>query len=87
MAFDLSVHQDRPSLPFDSVKIDRCFMQAFGGSGRDARTVVKMIIAHVFVALPFCRRFDEMSLSFRSGCGRRPLRRLLKVRENIGADL
>jgi hypothetical protein len=45
LAFDLSAHQYRSSLPFDKVKIDRCFMQAFDGSGRDAKTVVKTIIA------------------------------------------
>jgi diguanylate cyclase (GGDEF)-like protein len=31
--------------PFDKIKIDRSFMQAFDGSGRDAKTVVKTIIA------------------------------------------
>jgi diguanylate cyclase (GGDEF)-like protein len=31
--------------PFDKIKIDRSFMQGFGGSGRDAETVVKTIIA------------------------------------------
>jgi EAL domain-containing protein (putative c-di-GMP-specific phosphodiesterase class I) len=31
--------------PFDKIKIDRCFMQGFGKSSRDARTVVKTIIA------------------------------------------
>jgi diguanylate cyclase (GGDEF)-like protein/PAS domain S-box-containing protein len=31
--------------PFDKIKIDRSFMQGFIGSGRDARTVVKTIIA------------------------------------------
>jgi diguanylate cyclase (GGDEF)-like protein len=31
--------------PFDKIKIDRSFMQAFDGSGRDAETVVKTIIA------------------------------------------
>ena len=31
--------------PFDKIKIDRSFMQGFNGSGRDARTVVKTIIA------------------------------------------
>ena len=31
--------------PFDKIKIDRCFMQGFDGSGRDVRTVVKTIIA------------------------------------------
>ena len=31
--------------PFDKIKIDRSFMQGFDGSGRDARTVVKTIIA------------------------------------------
>jgi len=31
--------------PFDKIKIDRSFMQGFEGSGRDARTVVKTIIA------------------------------------------
>ena len=31
--------------PFDKIKIDRCFMQGFEGSGRDAKTVVKTIIA------------------------------------------
>src|SRR4029077_14988995 len=31
--------------PFDKIKIDRSFMLGFGGSGRDAETVVKTIIA------------------------------------------
>ena len=31
--------------PFDKIKIDRSFMEGFDGSGRDARTVVKTIIA------------------------------------------
>jgi diguanylate cyclase (GGDEF)-like protein len=31
--------------PFDKIKIDRSFMQCFNGSGRDAETVVKAIIA------------------------------------------
>ena len=31
--------------PFDKIKIDRSFMQGFGGSGKDAETVVKTIIA------------------------------------------
>jgi diguanylate cyclase (GGDEF)-like protein/PAS domain S-box-containing protein len=31
--------------PFDKIKIDRCFMQGFDGSGRDVRSVVKTIIA------------------------------------------
>ena len=31
--------------PFDKIKIDRCFMQGVEGSGRDARTTVKTIIA------------------------------------------
>jgi diguanylate cyclase (GGDEF)-like protein/PAS domain S-box-containing protein len=31
--------------PFDKIKIDRSFMQGFDGSGRDAKTVVKAIIA------------------------------------------
>jgi EAL domain-containing protein (putative c-di-GMP-specific phosphodiesterase class I) len=31
--------------PFDKIKIDRCFMQSFEGSGRDAETVVRTIIA------------------------------------------
>ncbi len=31
--------------PFDKIKIDRSFMQGFEGSGRDAETVVKTIIA------------------------------------------
>jgi diguanylate cyclase (GGDEF)-like protein len=31
--------------PFNKIKIDRSFMQAFDGSGRDAQTVVKTIIA------------------------------------------
>jgi diguanylate cyclase (GGDEF)-like protein len=31
--------------PFDKIKIDRSFMQAFDGSTRDAKTVVKTIIA------------------------------------------
>jgi diguanylate cyclase (GGDEF)-like protein len=31
--------------PFDKIKIDRSFMQAFEGSRRDAKTVVKTIIA------------------------------------------
>jgi diguanylate cyclase (GGDEF)-like protein len=31
--------------PFDKIKIDRSFMQAFDGSARDAETVVKTIIA------------------------------------------
>jgi diguanylate cyclase (GGDEF)-like protein/PAS domain S-box-containing protein len=31
--------------PFDKIKIDRSFMQGFNGCGRDARTVVKTIIA------------------------------------------
>jgi diguanylate cyclase (GGDEF)-like protein len=31
--------------PFDKIKIDRSFMQCFNGSGRDAETVVKTIIA------------------------------------------
>ena len=31
--------------PFDKIKIDRSFMQGFGGSDRDAETVVKTIIA------------------------------------------
>jgi EAL domain-containing protein (putative c-di-GMP-specific phosphodiesterase class I) len=31
--------------PFDKIKIDHSFMQGFSGSGRDARTVVKTIIA------------------------------------------
>jgi diguanylate cyclase (GGDEF)-like protein/PAS domain S-box-containing protein len=31
--------------PFDKIKIDRSFMQGFEGSGRDAKTVVKTIIA------------------------------------------
>jgi EAL domain-containing protein (putative c-di-GMP-specific phosphodiesterase class I) len=31
--------------PFDKIKIDRSFMHGFDGSGRDARTVVKTIIA------------------------------------------
>jgi diguanylate cyclase (GGDEF)-like protein/PAS domain S-box-containing protein len=31
--------------PFDKIKIDRSFMQDFDGSGRDAETVVKTIIA------------------------------------------
>jgi diguanylate cyclase (GGDEF)-like protein len=31
--------------PFDKIKIDRSFMQAFDGSERDAKTVVKTIIA------------------------------------------
>jgi len=31
--------------PFDKIKIDRSFMQGFDGSGRDAKTVVKTIIA------------------------------------------
>jgi diguanylate cyclase (GGDEF)-like protein len=30
--------------PFDKIKIDRCFMQGFDGSARDAETVVKTII-------------------------------------------
>ena len=31
--------------PFDKIKIDRSFMHGFDGSGRDAKTVVKTIIA------------------------------------------
>ena len=31
--------------PFDKIKIDRSFMRCFNGSGRDAETVVKTIIA------------------------------------------
>jgi diguanylate cyclase (GGDEF)-like protein/PAS domain S-box-containing protein len=31
--------------PFDKIKIDRSFMQSFDASGRDAKTVVKTIIA------------------------------------------
>jgi EAL domain-containing protein (putative c-di-GMP-specific phosphodiesterase class I) len=31
--------------PFDKIKIDRTFMQGFEGSSRDARTVVRTIIA------------------------------------------
>jgi diguanylate cyclase (GGDEF)-like protein len=31
--------------PFDKIKIDRSFMEGFDGSGRDAETVVKTIIA------------------------------------------
>jgi diguanylate cyclase (GGDEF)-like protein len=31
--------------PFDKIKIDRSFMQGFDGSGREAKTVVKTIIA------------------------------------------
>ena len=31
--------------PFDKIKIDRSFMQGFDGSGRDAKTIVKTIIA------------------------------------------
>jgi EAL domain-containing protein (putative c-di-GMP-specific phosphodiesterase class I) len=31
--------------PFDKIKIDRSFMQGFGGPGRDVETVVKTIIA------------------------------------------
>jgi len=31
--------------PFDKIKIDRSFMQGFEGSGRDAKTIVKTIIA------------------------------------------
>ena len=31
--------------PFDKIKIDRSFMQGFEGSSRDAKTVVKAIIA------------------------------------------
>ena len=31
--------------PFDKIKIDRSFMQGFDGSGRDAKTVMKTIIA------------------------------------------
>jgi predicted signal transduction protein with EAL and GGDEF domain len=31
--------------PFDKIKIDRSFMQDFGGSGRDAGTVLKTVIA------------------------------------------
>ena len=31
--------------PFDKIKIDRSFMEGFDGSGRDARTVVRTIIA------------------------------------------
>jgi EAL domain-containing protein (putative c-di-GMP-specific phosphodiesterase class I) len=31
--------------PFDKIKIDRSFMQGFDGSNRDAKTVVKTIIA------------------------------------------
>jgi len=31
--------------PFDKIKIDRSFMEGFDGSGRDAKTVVKTIIA------------------------------------------
>ena len=31
--------------PFDKIKIDRSFMQDFEGPGRDAKTVVKTIIA------------------------------------------
>jgi EAL domain-containing protein (putative c-di-GMP-specific phosphodiesterase class I) len=31
--------------PFDKIKIDRSFMQGFDSCGRDARTVVKTIIA------------------------------------------
>ena len=31
--------------PFDKIKIDRSFIQAFDGSGRDAQTLVKTIIA------------------------------------------
>jgi EAL domain-containing protein (putative c-di-GMP-specific phosphodiesterase class I) len=31
--------------PFDKIKIDRCFMQGFEGTSRDAKTVVKTIIA------------------------------------------
>ena len=31
--------------PFDKIKIDRSFMQGFDGTGRDAETVVKTIIA------------------------------------------
>ena len=31
--------------PFDKIKIDRSFMQGFEGSSRDAKTVVKTIIA------------------------------------------
>jgi EAL domain-containing protein (putative c-di-GMP-specific phosphodiesterase class I) len=31
--------------PFDKIKIDRSFMQGFDGSSRDAKTVVKTIIA------------------------------------------
>jgi diguanylate cyclase (GGDEF)-like protein/PAS domain S-box-containing protein len=31
--------------PFDKIKIDRSFMQGFNGLGRDAKTVVKTIIA------------------------------------------
>jgi diguanylate cyclase (GGDEF)-like protein len=31
--------------PFDKIKIDRSFMQGFDGSGRDAETVVRTIIA------------------------------------------
>jgi EAL domain-containing protein (putative c-di-GMP-specific phosphodiesterase class I) len=32
-------------VPFDKIKIDRSFMQTFDGSGRDAKTVVRTIIA------------------------------------------
>lgn len=31
--------------PFDKIKIDRSFMEGFDGSGRDAETVVKTIVA------------------------------------------
>jgi diguanylate cyclase (GGDEF)-like protein len=31
--------------PFDKIKIDRSFMEGFGGTGRDVETVVKTIIA------------------------------------------
>jgi diguanylate cyclase (GGDEF)-like protein/PAS domain S-box-containing protein len=31
--------------PFDKIKIDRCFMQGFDGSGHDVRAVIKTIVA------------------------------------------
>ena len=57
--------------PFDKIKIDRSFMQGFEGSGRDAKTVVKTIIAlgrelHMRVTVEAARPPSRRTFSTRS---------------------
>jgi EAL domain-containing protein (putative c-di-GMP-specific phosphodiesterase class I) len=51
--------------PFDKIKIDRSFMQGFNGLGRDAKTVVKTIIA-----LGYSRRRSGPRVLFRPASSR-----------------